>query len=374
MNPDELQKSIQILEKAEHVALLLPPETNADILASAEVLTGLLSSKGKRVGFLTAPNIENTIHPESYAALKAQSSLLKEFVISLDTAKSPASELRYERQPDHIDIIISPKQNPIVKEAISFRQGKTLCDCVLALGILDLETFDSAGIYDASLFTETPIINLDINPKNTRYGETNFVIPEKTSLAELVYDYLVAIYKEPLNATHATMLLSGIIQETDGFKSPRTNADTLLAASELTRLGASHHDAFTLARARVPLGLIQLFGRASVRSRIDQEHPIVWSFLTAEDFEKTGRFVKDIPDVLARLKSEFASESLCVLLWQEQENGAVAGIMNGTKRILDTLHSRIGGELDNTSLTMAGSYQSFKEAEETIGALLKEII
>lgn len=374
MNPDELQKSIQILEKAEHIALLLPPETNADILASAEVLTGLLSSKGKRVGFLTAPNIESTIHPESYAALKAQSSLLKEFVISLDTAKAPASELRYEHQHDHIDIIISPKQYPIVKEAISFREGKMLCDCVLALGILDLETFDSAGACDASLFIETPVINLDINPKNTRYGETNFVIPEKSSLAELVYDYLVAVYKEPLSANHATMLLSGIMRETDGFKSLCTNADTLLAASELTRLGASHHDAFALAHARIPLGLIQLFGRAAVRSRIDQEHSIVWSFLTAEDFEKTTRSAADIPAVLARLKSEFASEDLCVLLWQEQENGAVSGIINGTKRILDTIHSRIGGELNNTSLTMDGSYQSFKEAEVTIGALMKEMI
>lgn len=373
MNPEELQKSIQILEKAEHVALVLPVETNVDILASAEVIAEALSLKGKRVGFLIKPDTNCAVHPETYTTLQNPELLLKEFIISLDTREAPASQLRYERENDRIDIILSPKTKPLSATAVSFREGKTLCDCVIALGVEDLELFGSAHGYESSLFTDTPIINLDIHPKNTRYGETNIVLSEKSSLSELIYEYLVDVYKEPLTADQATLLLSGIIHKTDQFKSNTANADTLLTASELTRLGAHHHDAFSLAKPQAPIGLIQLFGRASVRSRVDEEQKIVWSFLTVEDFEKTSRTETDIPKTIERLKSEFASEKLCILLWQE-EGKEVSGIITGPKHILDTLNTRTGGEVYDSSLKIGRTYATFKEAEEHISELLKEIL
>lgn len=373
MNPEELQKSIQILEKAEHIALVLPAETSPDILASAEVLTQTLTQKGKRVGFLIKPDTGAAIHPESYTSLHSPELLLKEFIISMETSNSPISQLRYEHENNRVDIILSPKTKLLAAESVSFREGKTLCDCVIALGIPDIEIFGSSHGYESSLFTDTPIINLDTHPKNTHYGETNIVLPEKSSLSELVYEYLVDVYKEPLPAEQATLLLSGIIYETDHFKSPAANADTLLAASELTRLGAKHHDAFSLAKSQEPLGLIQLFGRASVRSRIDHECKIVWSFLTAEDFAKTSRSPADIPQVLTRLKGEFAAEKLCILLWQE-DGKEVSGIATGIKHFLDALYSRTGGELDKTTLKIGGTYPAFKDAEEHLSELLKAIL
>lgn len=374
MNPEDLQKTIQILEKAEHIALLVSQETTADIFAAAEVAAEIFSAKGKRVGFFVPPAVENALHPEIYTALKHPPILLKEFIIALDTAKSPVSQLRYERETERLNIILSPKTQPLSQEFVSFREGKTLCDCVVTLGIEDIEALNTVYSSDAPLFTETPLINIDIHEKNTRYGEANIVLPEKTSLSELAYEFFVAVYKEPLTSAQATILLSGIMQETDGFKSPRTNADTLLTASELARLGANHIEAYALAKSHAPIGLIQLFGRASVRSKLDQEQGIVWSFLTTEDFEKTERTSSDIPQVLLRLKSEFTSERLCILLWQEFVSNEVSGIISGTKDALEALQKHTGGVLNHASLQIGRTFSTFKEAEEFLSALLKEIV
>ncbi len=374
MSPEDIQKSIQLLEKSEHVALIFPPETNADCCASAETIAKTLSSKNKRVGFLTPPNTETMPRPEIYGMLQKPSFLLKEFIISLDTTHAPASELRYEREEERIDIILSPKTKALSSDMVSFREGKTLCDCIISLGISDIDLFDSLHIFDPSLFTEAPLINLDIQNKNIRYGEVNIITPDKSSLSELTYEFLVALYKEPLSAEYATLLLSGIIEQTDGFKPPRTNADTLLAASELTRLGARQDEAFALSSPRTPLALVQLFGRASVRSKIDHERHIIWSFLTSEDFEKTERSPADAPYVLTRLKSEFTSEKFCILLWQQQENNSVLGIITGTVPLLELILAHTGGELHNSILRLNTSYSSFRDAEEQLSELLTTIV
>ena len=194
----EIQKAIDLIEKSEHIALLLPGDPDVDALVSAEVLGRVFETAGKEVGVINTPgHIKQPPH-QSLKKLATSSMLPKEFVVSLDTSNHPVSQLRYETEENRINVIFSPRTASLKEPLISFREGRILCDAVFAFGIPDIENVNHADLLGPAFFTETPIVNIDVSEKNKRYGEINLVNPEKASSAEIVYELAVTLKEEPL--------------------------------------------------------------------------------------------------------------------------------------------------------------------------------
>lgn len=361
-------KAIEFLEKCEHLALLLPPEPGLDCLASAEALSSALERKGKRFGLFFPVAREHIAQPELFAKLTVSPALPKEFIISLDTSSTPVSQLRYEKTEDKIDIIFSPKENFISADAVSFREGKTLCDGAVAVGIADLESLPGLT---PQFLSDTPILNIDVSAENKNYGEINLVSPEKSSLAEIAYDFITALSQDPLPKSSATLLLAAILRETNHFTA-RTSADTFMTSSELMRLEADLGQAQEIARGAKSPGLVQLLSRASVRSRL--EKGVLWSFLTSEDFEKTGRTPEDIPQVINHVDQEFPPRTVAALLWQNPEDNMVRATLAGERRILETMAERGAGKFQNPHLLILAPFGSFREAEEILSSLLASVL
>jgi nanoRNase/pAp phosphatase (c-di-AMP/oligoRNAs hydrolase) len=347
----DFSKAIELIEKAQHIAILLRPDPDLDCLTSAEVLAKALEAQGKKVGF-------------------PASELAYELIVSLDTSVSPVNQLRYEKGENCIDIIFSPKEKSINREAISFREGKVLCDCVFTIGVENTDALDKAT---PELLGEAPIINLDISGHNAQYGEANLVWPEKSSRAEIVYEFLTSLSQEPLSAVLATKLLAAILYKTGQF-SAQVSADTLLVSSELLRLGANLAEARGLAETAKSPSLLQLQGRAMVRSRLDESKGVLWSFMTAEDFEKTGRSSADIPQVLAYIRKEFPAHTLTALLWQQAEGGGIRATLAGDRAVLEALEARGAGKSQSPHLLISSTFESFREAEDIVGSLLASVL
>lgn len=364
----DIQKAIDLIEKSEHIALLMPKDASFDCLAAAEVLARALAKKGKQTG-ITGKDPTGSPIPEVFRNLNSSSDLPREFIVSLDTGRSPVSQLRYEKSENRIDIILSPKESSVLRDSISFGDGKTICDCIVSINVENIE--ESAGTIntDPDLFTATPIINIDNGAAKKNYGEANLVDGSRSSVSELIYQFLSAAYESPLDPDSATILLAGIVQKTAGFKTGSTSADTLLASSELMRLGAKMEDAYELTKEAESLGVAQLIGRASVRSRLDENQKILWSFLTKEDFEKTGRSSKDISRVLAHLDSSFPQHAVSASLWQDPADNKVHATLSGERHSLEMIQSRDEGEFQSPYLKLSQTFDSFREAEEKIAAL-----
>lgn len=343
-------KAIELIEKAHHIAILTPPSPDLDNLASAEVLTARLKEKGKHVGF-------------------KEKALPREFIVTLDTISSPISQLRYEKTDNSVEIIFSPKELPIAKESISFREGKMLCDLGIAIGVQNIEKLEGIS---PEFSSELPVINIDISGQNGQYGEVNLVNTEKSSLAELTYDFLTNISQDPLDKKSANLLLGALISKTGHFSS-NTSADTMLTASELIRLGGTLSDAAGIARESRDPSLIQLQGRAMVRSKFEEDKGVLWSFVTAEDFGKTGRSEKDIPALLGHMQKEFPPHAITAILCQQAEGGSVVVTLGGKRQMLETLESRGIGKFASPYLRLSSSFESFREAEEIVGSLLASI-
>lgn len=365
-------KTIALIEKSERIAILFPEDASFDCRASAEVLSRFLEQMGKYVGYVTTPPSSHTFSVD--VPLRARSPLPKEFIISLRTEDAPVSQLRYEKNDSHIDVVFSPKTIALSEQSVSFREGKTHCDLIITLGIDTLEQH-IPSFMEPELLSETPIINIDISKKNKEFGEINIVAPEKTSLAEAVYDCIAALEEKPLDKESATLLLAAILSETDDLHAPNINADTLLTASECMRLDADIALAKQWMTHPQSLAMTQLCARATVRSKLDTSRGIVWSFITAEDFEKTGRSASDIPHILPTLAQTLPLHRMGALLWQNQQDNAVYAALFGQDRTaLETIQSQEGGEFQSPHLVLHRTFPSFVTAEEYLRSLLEEIL
>lgn len=370
----DLTKALELLEKSEHVGIFLTRDASFDSCAAAEVLARTLSEQGKKVGLMGEQDNNAAAGKSFFRMLASSSGLPKEFVISVDTNVSPVSQLRYEKSEGGIDIVLSPKSLPLGKESLSFRDGKIICDCAIAIGVAEVDMLSGLPELTPEFFTQTPIINIDARDRNGRYGEVNLVEPGKNSASEIIYELLSALKGSPPDEDAANLILAGIISETDGFRSRSTTPDALLAASELARCGAQPHIAFSMVGDQIPLNVLQLSGRASVRSRLDRAAGVLWSFITAEDFEKTETGSADISRVLSHLDTSFPVHRLTAALWQDPLDKTVHTTISGEKPVLEEIRERNGGEFRSPHLELSRTHPSFREAEDALTTLLKEFI
>lgn len=371
----DFASAISLIERNNHVGMLLPQSPDHDCVVSAEVIMQYLADRRKHIGLIAPIEAEYISRLPDAKALAVAPLLTREFIVSLDTSQSPVSQLRYDNKEKHIDIILSPKHSPISKEHISFREGNVQCDCIITIGIPDIESIDMQHTaINPSFFSETPIIAIDNSSSHKRYGEINLVDPFFSSIAEITYRFLVQFPDYSISHPHATLLLSGILHRTNGFRTSGNNPQTLLSGHELIQSGADYETAYSLSQSHTPPSLMPLVGRALARSKTDTKKGIVWSLITKEDFLATGRSAVDISPVMAHLEKEFPSVPLRALLWQEINDARVYARLAGLPELLERVKQNAGGEFRSPYLQITDSFTSFIDAENAINSLLEQVL
>jgi len=370
---NDFVQAIEHIEKSQHIGIVLPPTPDVDCLVSTEALIRFLSDQRKDVGIMAPARPECIPHKEDLAFVATGRPLTKEFIISVDITASPVAQLRYENKENKIDIILSPQSTPLKQNAVSFKEGKLLCDCIITIATENFRP-DVQPSLVTSLPSETPIINIDISPQNKKRGLVNLVDTSSSSLAEIVYRFLAHFSLSSLTPETSTLLLSGIISQTDGFRKPPTTPQPFLHAYELMRAGALYPKAYLLAQTPRKISLVQLFGRASIRSKTDPKKDVLWSFITEEDFSKTQSSAMDILPTLSRLAAEFPPHRFLVLLWQHPEEHIVHAHLHASQELLDFIHARTPAEFQHTYLELQSTYTTFLEAEQRVTSLLDEVL
>ena len=120
--------------------------------------------------------------------------------------------------------------------------------------------------------------------------------------------------------------------------------------------------------------MLQVWGRASVRSRLDGERGILWSVLTKDDFAKTQtRPEEAIPFVLDHIEEHFSLPEAFVLLWQRVEDGMIQALVRTTA--VTPLGEELAafGPRENCRVFKT-LFPSFPEAETAVLAILSNQI
>ncbi len=91
---------------------------------------------------------------------------------------------------------------------------------------------------DGALPVGIPVIKIDHHPNLDPYGQLNWVDPDFSSCAEMIYTFYQANYQQlTLDTAAASRLYAGILGDTVQFSTPETTARTLSIAAKLAALG-----------------------------------------------------------------------------------------------------------------------------------------
>lgn len=350
------------------LAIVLPATPGLDVIALAHALASGLRAIGKIVSVFAPPLEPAGEKPHALAlwnAPAADQEPLREFILSFDLARSPIKELKYERAENRLDIILSPTGR-IRREDVEFRWGELRYDLAIVLGARTAEMTAPSLRSAPELIHEKPILNIDANPSNLRYGEVNLVPAEGAdpaesgiTLAELISGLLSSLGVPPNDPERSSALFASLVIETGGFRPERTGATAFRLAGELRSQGADPALCRRLAACHAP-GYVQLAGRAIARSRVDSKLDLLWAILTADDFLKTAVSPAAMEDLPERILAAVPQAGRVALLWQHPDDGMVRPLLRSA-----------GGE-DAPADMPEAAFPSFAAAEEHIRRLLTD--
>ena len=176
---------------------------------------------------------------------------------------------------------------------------------------------DAASWERVGLACDAKIINIDHHPTNTAYGALNIVQSDAIATAEVIY----ALFKElgvKTNAKMATALYAGVLEDSDGFSSLRTDGTTFALAKELIELGAKHHDVVKYLQKYSTLSHLRLLGAMLLDMRLVRDATTALFVVEYAMLERYGARCEDAEEALERAL-ELPTVELSLLVLQKRD-------------------------------------------------------
>jgi phosphoesterase RecJ-like protein len=161
-------------------------------------------------------------------------------------------------------------------------------------------------------------INLDHHITNTNFAKINLVDVDAAATAEIIID-LFPRFGLKLSEPVAAALLTGLITDTIGFRTPSVRAKTLCLAAKLIETGVDMPDLYRRALTNRSFEAIKFWGTGL--SRIERQESLVWTSLTMEDRRAANYPGRDDADLINVLSS-IEGANIC-LIFVEQPNGNI---------------------------------------------------
>lgn len=313
---NELNQATKIISQAGNILILGPESPNFDELSSAFSLYYTLNKTGKLVNHYL-----DKLH-NNYPQVFEPEVLPKTFLITIKS--DDISQLYYEKQKKLLKIFLTTK-NKLVNESdikISPPEMQSLekCDLIITVGLKNLELLGDLYDKNFKLFYQTPILNIDNNASNNRFGNFN-LITEDQPIAVLL-NTLIKSANYQLDEKAKLWMLFGIINYLEN-KEP--NHATLKAISELISIEVNFKKLIEYLykekenqpgdNAGVPMFQIDLLVQALNVIEFSKDTTII-SF-TKEHFENSNSKPKDIKFVLEKLTKETFHFPELLVLWQD---------------------------------------------------------
>jgi len=333
MEEDFKNQFRNIIEPSRRILIASSPTASFDAIVSALALRSFFKKIGKDAdvvidGFV--PNQSLLFLPE-IKSVKNRLENMKKLVLSVDLAKTQLNDINYEMSDGKLHIFLTPKEGWWGKNEISASPSSYLYDLVVTLGVQAIELLGASFQKHSDFFYKVPIVNIDNNLNNNKFGHLNMVDVTALSTSELVYR-LLTDYGIELDANLATCLLSGILSATNCFKSSKINPQILQTAGHLIDRGARREEIIANLYRKHTIKSLQLWGRVLSRLKFDARFGITWATLTKDDFLATGSDETYLTEVIDELVLSAPETKIAVLIY-EQMTGGVCCVVKTQKNI-----------------------------------------
>ncbi len=131
------------------------------------------------------------------------------------------------------------------------------------------------------------IVNIDHHHDNTRFGTVNYVLPEASCTAEIVWDLMYGLgVQATINIAEA--LYVGLITDTGRFMYENTGPRAHEMAADLIRHGVDVHEIYRRVYEGVPYGKLALLARGLAKVARYDGGRLTVTELDAHDFAQSG--------------------------------------------------------------------------------------
>ncbi|MFA5061828.1 MAG: DHH family phosphoesterase [Patescibacteria group bacterium] len=208
--------------------------------------------------------------------------------------------------------------------------------------IMDAGDLRYAGVADIIPRLAATIINIDHHPTNEKYGHINMLNAQAAATTEILYDFFKIIGAK-INRDMATSLLTGLVNDTDNFSNPATTESSLIAASQLLRLGANLNLIHSYIIRNKSINTLKLWGVVLDRLTKKDGLDLVYTYLTKKDTLEYG--ISEIEaDGIANFLNKLYGTKISLLI-KETMDGKIKGSLRTTSDDTDVslLAKKMGG-------------------------------
>ncbi|HVU10756.1 MAG TPA: bifunctional oligoribonuclease/PAP phosphatase NrnA [Phototrophicaceae bacterium] len=189
-------------------------------------------------------------------------------------------------------------------------------DLMISLDSSDEERSGVVGAYGRA--HSKFVINLDHHPTNTLFGNLVLLIPDAVSATQVVLQWLEQM-GQPLSKASAVPLLTGLVTDTQGFRTSNVRPETLGFAQKLMQAGASLTEITQRTLASTPYQNIQLW--KYVLPSVELNDGVISAVVTQEDAKKAG--LVDVSDAGLVEFLVTANEAMISVVFKETSDGRI---------------------------------------------------
>ncbi|MCF7795500.1 hypothetical protein K9M42_00175 [Patescibacteria group bacterium] len=315
-NLSEILKTLDISKNI----LIIFNNDDSDILMSSICLSYYLKKTQKNVDLVS----ENTAINSKYNFLNIEDTIkdtLKsdnKFTIIIDTKENKAKELSYEPKENSIEIYLSGENRNFKESDITFLKDSKSYDLIITLGILDIKNLSKIYNENVDLFYNTPIINIDNNISNERFGQINIIEAQYRTMSELIFDIMSQNNPDIIDSKISNLLLTGIIDKTSGFKFSSISPNIMSTSSMLIEIGADRENIIKNLYRTKTVNSLKLWGKVLSNMK-HKDNGIVWSYLVEDDKNYENILNFKFSDIFNELVSEIPKIKIA-LLFIKKEN------------------------------------------------------
>lgn len=242
MNIDPKQQVNDLIKKSETPLILIPEKAEGAAIASALALFLTLVKLNKNPGIVCPEDI-----PEKFSYMPGLKSITRNisaehfYKIFVNVGEDNIKELSYEKVDKMLTIYLSTKASNLNRESINIESSKFSHDLIIAIAVLNMEPIKPLYLENQEFFSQTPIISIG-SPFPKQFGEINLTEVVSRFVSERVAGITRELAGTDWEPKIATLLLSGIISETNNFQSSKIDHKIFSLAASLMSSGADRDE------------------------------------------------------------------------------------------------------------------------------------
>lgn len=370
MSLTPIQQFQELLKKTASPLILIPAYPSRDALASAFALANFLKNAGKEI---TLAGEHINTDKESLSFLTQPENILssitgaRDFVLSFNTSRNKILNVRTENASEEMRIYLTPENGAIDPRDFSFIPAQFKFDLVVVIGAPDKESLGKIYEENPDIFYEVPIVNIDNHSENESFGQVNLVDITASSNAEILSEVLEKAAPNLSTESVSEALLTGIIAATDSFQKRNTTPKALKLASRLMDSGADQQKIIRALYKTEPFHLLKLWGRVMAQVKWDENLKLIWASVSIEDLVQTRARVEDLPQVLEKIKNNYSSAHLFMLIYSETKELARGLVRANSSEAINGFAKHFPeGEFRGDTFSFTISANGLEEAENIV--------